>query len=201
MASQLARSSDHRALPSWGWRCCGLGLLVLIALAMGTAGASRADAATTITVNTTSDETVTDGQCSLREAINNANANADTTGGDCLAGSLGVDTIDMSSLSGTILLSIPNDFGRSTLPTLTDDVTITGPGASKLTIKQTGLGRVMAVGGGVTTAVSGVTITGGSGQGGGIFVAGTLTLSGSAVSGNGFAGGAGGASLLTGSGR
>jgi len=163
---------------------------------MGTTSASRADAATTITVNTTSDETVTDGQCSLREAINNANANADTTGGDCLAGSLGVDTIDISSLSGTILLSIPNDFGRSTLPTITDALTITGPGSSALTIKQTGLGRVMTIGGGVPAAISGITITDGNGQGAGIFVAGTLALSKSTVTGNN--GGPGGGIFVNG---
>ena len=43
--------------------------------------------AATITVNSTADTTaLADGQCTLREAIANANQNADTTGGDCAAG-------------------------------------------------------------------------------------------------------------------
>jgi hypothetical protein len=138
------------------------------------------------------------GQCSLREAINNANANVDTTGGDCVAGSAGADTIDMSSLSGTIPLSVPGEFGQSTLPTITDDLTIIAPGSSTLTVKQTGLGRVMTIGGGAVVTVSGITVTGGQGQGGGIFVNGTLTLNDSTVSGNGNAGGSGGGIFVNG---
>jgi uncharacterized repeat protein (TIGR01451 family)/CSLREA domain-containing protein len=197
--SSKSRETAMSQLRVRRWRGWRFGLLLLtLALAMGTGSARLAYAATTITVNTTSDEQVTDGLCSLREAVNNANANTDMTGGDCVAGSPGADTIDMSSLSGTILLSIPNEFGRNTLPTITDDLTITGPGASTLTIKQGGLGRLMTVGAGVSAAVSGITITGGEGQGGGIFVAGTLTLSESTVSGNGFGGGSGGGIFVNG---
>jgi uncharacterized repeat protein (TIGR01451 family)/CSLREA domain-containing protein len=185
MASQPARSSDHRALPSWGRRCCGLGLLLLtLALATGIGGANVADAATTITVNTTSDETVTDGQCSLREAINNANANTDTTGGDCIAGSLGADMIDMSSLSGTITLS-------SNLPSINEDLTLTGPGASVLTVNAAGNDQVFTIDSG-SVAISGLTMTGATitatgatfTTGSAVLNYGNLTVTDSSITGN-----------------
>ena len=47
--------------------------------------------------------TAGDGVCTLREAINNANSNSDTTGGDCAAGS-GSDTINLPA--GTYALAI-----------------------------------------------------------------------------------------------
>ncbi|MEZ4705573.1 MAG: choice-of-anchor Q domain-containing protein [Caldilineaceae bacterium] len=55
-----------------------------------------------ITVDSTADTVASDGVCTLREALNNANADADTTGGDCAAG-LGDDTITFG-VSGTIAL-------------------------------------------------------------------------------------------------
>ena len=56
------------------------------------AGAGMALAANII-VNSTEDSTTAgDHKCTVREAINNANSNSDTTGGDCAAGS-GADTI------------------------------------------------------------------------------------------------------------
>ena len=58
----------------------GLGLFLWLCL---TPVAFAAD----ITVNSTADNTIAgDGFCTLREAVNNANANADTTAGDCPAG-------------------------------------------------------------------------------------------------------------------
>ncbi|MEZ4678416.1 MAG: CSLREA domain-containing protein [Caldilineaceae bacterium] len=53
-----------------------------------------------ITVDSVADTVATDGACTLREAIDNANADADTTGGDCAAGA-GDDTITFG-VSGTI---------------------------------------------------------------------------------------------------
>jgi CSLREA domain-containing protein len=72
------------------------GIVFIIALLTGIAliltPASAAPEAT-ITVNSTADnDTSGDGACTLREAIDNANDDADTTGGDCIAGS-GADTI------------------------------------------------------------------------------------------------------------
>ena len=69
-------------------RAARLSLGVLVALALpGTV------LATTLNVNSTADTLVAgDGQCTLREAIINANGDSDNTAGDCAAGS-GPDTI------------------------------------------------------------------------------------------------------------
>ena len=76
--------------------------------------------AANIVVNTNSDNPVSrDGKCTLREAINNANADKDTSGGDCVAGS-GADTITFS-FNGTITVN-------SILPTLKTNITIDGTG-------------------------------------------------------------------------
>jgi CSLREA domain-containing protein len=168
----------------------GLGSLVLLlALAIGVSGGNLAYGATTISVNTTSDEVVTDGQCSLREAINNANGNTDTSGGDCAAGSVGADTIDLSSLSGTITLVPLFLGGLGGLPNINDDVTIDGPGANKLTVNADGNDRVFF--NEANTTIAGVTATGaiascGDTFGGGIvnWGSGSLTLENSAVNGN-----------------
>jgi uncharacterized repeat protein (TIGR01451 family)/CSLREA domain-containing protein len=155
------------------WR---FGLLLLtLALAMGIGSAKPAYATTTISVNTTSDEALTDGQCSLREAIQNADANTDTTGGDCVAGSPGGDTIDLSSLSGTITLG-------SNLPTISDDLTISGPGASTLTINASGQDYVISVDA-VRATIAGLTLTGASVEGG-LVNTGTVTVENSSVDGN-----------------
>src|SRR5437868_2515613 len=82
-----------------------------LTLAVALIGASLAAAplsprpaqAASIVVNSLNDSTVTDGACTLREAIANANGDADTTGGDCTAGS-GSDTISFN-LGGTITLA------------------------------------------------------------------------------------------------
>jgi hypothetical protein len=58
----------------------------------------------TITVDTTSDTLATDGQCSIREAVINANNDA-ATWPDCAAGA-GIDTIVLPA--GTITFAIPN---------------------------------------------------------------------------------------------
>jgi hypothetical protein len=86
----------------------------------------------TITVNNTTDPASTSGNgfCTLREAINNANAATDTTSGDCAAGT-GTDTIKFS-VSGTITLG-------STLPAVAN----TSPGS--LTID--GSGRTITIDG------------------------------------------------------
>ncbi|MCB0043116.1 MAG: right-handed parallel beta-helix repeat-containing protein, partial [Caldilinea sp.] len=73
-------------------RVCKFPTPVMVVLALGAAlllsfWLAPAAAAADITVTTTADNTIAgDGQCTLREAVNNANANADTTAGDCPAG-------------------------------------------------------------------------------------------------------------------
>jgi CSLREA domain-containing protein len=144
-------------------------ILVLLLLAQGTAVA-----ATTITVNTTADELNSDGDCSLREAIQAANT--DTAVDACPAGS-GADTITFG-VTGTITLT-------SGQLTVIGPLTIDGPGAASLTISGGGASRVLEVVGAVT--VEDVTVADGSvifGLGGGIRNFGTLVVANSTISGN-----------------
>ncbi len=79
----------------------------------------------TIIVKTLADENVTNGECSLREAIVSANTNVST--GDCDAGSTGVDVIKLE-VDGVLQL-------LSKFPTITDSVKIVGRGIDKLFIQ------------------------------------------------------------------
>ncbi len=77
-----------------------------------------------IVVDSTADHgNAGDGSCTLREAINNANANRDTTNGDCLVGSPlpTIDAITFNIPSGQQTIT-PN----SALPTITEAVVIDG---------------------------------------------------------------------------
>jgi predicted outer membrane repeat protein len=117
--------------------------------------------AATFDVNNTNDS----GAGSLRQAILDANA------------AVGPDTI-MFSVTGTITLA-------STLPSISEDVTIDGPGASSLTISGNNAVRVMEVSAGATLDLEGVTVANGSeAHGGGILNSGTLTVSDSILSAN-----------------
>jgi hypothetical protein len=80
------------------------------------------------------------------------------------------------NLAGTILLA-------AALPVLTRDVCIQGPGANVLTVDGLG-GSVFAISSGTTVFLSGLTVTGGSGNGGGIFNQGTLTLNNDTIRDN-----------------
>ncbi len=136
--------------------------------------------AATIIVNTTGDTVATDGKCTLREAINNANAAGDTTGGDCTAGS-GNDTINfsLSGGSGTITLV------SSTLPAIANTLTIDG-GAQTITVDGANLYQVLVVNPGATLGLANLSIEHGfsSGWGGGIYDHGTLTVTNCTFSGN-----------------
>lgn len=93
----------------------------------------------------------------LRYAVTNAQSGDDVT----------------FSVTGTIDLA-------AALPSLTEDINVVGPGAGSLTVLH---GR-FNVASGATVVLSGITISGGSGNGGGVFNAGTLTLDRVTVSGN-----------------
>ena len=69
---------------------------------------------------------------------------------------------------------------------LTDDLTINGPGARRLAVSGNDAGRVFQIGSVVAVSIDGLTVTHGRavGQGGGIFNAGTLTLSNAILSDN-----------------
>jgi len=111
-----------RILVSFG---LALGLTVTLFLVL----VGRPVRANSIVVDSTADNaTGSDGYCTLREAINNANSDSDTTGGDCTAGS-GDDAITFSStlfsgggiISLTSSLTIMNDDGTSIDGDLDDD--------------------------------------------------------------------------------
>ena len=130
----------------------------------------------TITVNNLTDPASTSGNgfCTLREAINNANAAADTSGGDCVAGT-GTDTINFS-VSGTITLS-------GTLKILANNVTIDGSGQT-ITIDGTHTYEVLA--NSSTLDLNQLIIANGSGTyGSGVTSNGTLTVTNCTFSGNG----------------
>src|SRR5690349_13338548 len=83
--------------------------------------------AAAITVNSLSDAAASDGSCTLREAITNANLDNTSGSVDCAAGS-GADTISIT-VPGTISLLQP-------LPDLSSDMTIDGLGISQTTITR-----------------------------------------------------------------
>ncbi|MDX6615492.1 MAG: hypothetical protein QOD60_583 [Solirubrobacterales bacterium] len=162
------------AMRRWGHWVGGIAVLAAFALAPAAAGANP------ITVNTTADQNGTGPECSLREAINAANTNAAV--GGCPAGS-GADAIGFS-VTGTIDLGVAGELQ------ITSDMQIQGPGAGALTLKGSGLNRVLDVSAGNVSA-SGLTVTGGNYSaplstldGGGIHNAGILTLDHVVVSGN-----------------
>lgn len=94
---------------------------------------SAAAQAAIIVVNTTADDTnAGDENCTLREAINNANTNSDSTNGDCRGGSplpiIDAIAFKIQSSQQSIILN-------SALPTITEAVVIDGtsqPGFTKV---------------------------------------------------------------------
>jgi CSLREA domain-containing protein len=155
-------------------------ILSLLALTFSAIGATPAHAASLV-VNSLSDTTAVDGNCTLREAITNANANSDTTGGDCVASS-GADTITFS-VSGTITLV------GSQLPNITaagGALTIDGTGKT-VTISGNNAVRVAVVDAGASLTLNNLTIANGiatGDYGGGINNLGTLSITNSTFSNN-----------------
>ncbi len=108
------------------------------------------------------------GAGTLRAAIAQANS------------SVGLDEIVFASgLSGSITLT----GGQLTI---TDNLNITGPGAVQLAVSGNHVSRIFEIGSGVTAAISGLNIRDGvtGAHGGGIYNAGTLTLSNSWLTSN-----------------
>ena len=132
------------------------------------AGAAPAQAAT-ITVNTLSDVTAVDGLTTLREAIAQSNLLPAQT-----------DTINFdASLTGTIQL-----VGQLHI---SDDVTITGPGAATITVDAQDDSLVFGVynfADDIVVTISGLTVTGGAGFGGIAVFADTLTLDDMVITAN-----------------
>jgi len=116
VSSQVGRCTSAANSIVRRWIC---GALLALAIPCGVAMTPAVSHATIILVTTLSDSSkVGDRQCSLREAINNANAGGtDTTKGDCAIGT-GADTIRFK-LSGTITLT-------SSLPPIVNALAIEG---------------------------------------------------------------------------
>jgi hypothetical protein len=128
---------------------------------------------------------------SLRQAVLDANANP---GADVI-------TFAPAARDGTIVLT-------SGQLSITDDVTITGPGAGRLTVSGNDASRVFTVAAGEKVAISGLTIANGKaggGDGGGLINFGTVTVnncaftSNSASEGGGLANESGGRADVSGS--
>lgn len=165
-------------------------LVVLLLLALfGLAPVQSTYAATIIVNNTADNLTASDGLCTLREAISNANSDSDTTGGDCVAGS-GADIITLPT--GTYTLSIAGtgeDANATGDLDITSNLTINGDEAivQAGTNNTNGIDRVFHVVSTVNVTLNNLTIRYGriSGEaGGGILNVGTLNLDMSAVSEN-----------------
>ncbi|HKO54822.1 MAG TPA: Calx-beta domain-containing protein [Thermoanaerobaculia bacterium] len=153
--------------------------------------------AASIVVDSLADTTAPgDGDCTLREALNNANTDSDTTGGDCVAGQDAADVITFS-VTGSIVTGSRLD--------VLDGVSINGPGQAQLTINGADSHRVFylyAPGDSVT--ISNLTITGGAisnAPGAGIASFSTgLTLDHVTLSSNDAPGGVGGGLFAAGGG-
>ena len=160
------------------------GLLPLLALLLWPAFPAQAQSATggPIIVNTTKDETTpNDGKCSLREALQNANGDAQTSS-DCKAGK-GEDTITFKKgLSGTITLD-PN-LGPLTV-TASAGLTIDG-GRESITVSGRDQVQVFSESAGATLALRNLTVADGSAAAGGGIEnnGGMLTVTDSTFSGN-----------------
>jgi CSLREA domain-containing protein len=144
------------------------------------AQSTTAVAGTTIKVTTKEDESNTDGDCSLREAIEAANTNLAVD--ECAAGSATEEDAIYFALGekAKIVLS-------SQLPTITDPSGLTIDGRkAKITVSGNDAVRVFEVGPGAEVNLRNLKVAHGkSGDfGGGIFNFGTLTVTNSTFSGN-----------------
>lgn len=139
-----------------------------------------------ILVGGAADVVAVDSVCTLREAIANANADADTTGGDCAAGS-GADTISFAA-DYTITLA------GSQLPAVAGQLTINGNGPASTILQadaapNTATHRVLEVGATGSFTLEQLTVRHGfcdtaCSTGGGVHNAGTLNVIGSSVASN-----------------
>jgi CSLREA domain-containing protein len=201
------------------WETVRRGIIAALVVVLGVLVLAAAAAAAPITVNTTTD-TLTGSQCSLRAAIQAANADAAVAG--CAAGS-GTDTITLPA--GDYKLTIGpsgSDDNSSGDLDITSNLTIQGAGAAATTVDANGLDRVFSISAGEVATIAGMTITGGHAatgggfpvidqgpdsdgndggtgeNGGGILDLGSLTLSADVVSGNRAGAGASGGNASNG---
>lgn len=188
---KLARRCRRAALPAWQMRLATsvAGAALLLALTQGLGQAATIN----VTPKTPPGINDGDGQCSLAEAIVNAN-NGGATFGDCEAGS-GDDTIVLSKGTLTLTAVDNDDFGETGLPVITTKITIQGNGAKIVRSKKAPPFRLMAVSASGDLTLQDVTLSGGDGngrlRGGAITNYGNVTIVDSTISGNvAFEGGA-----------
>ena len=158
------------------WSLAGAALLLALGQGITTAA--------TIPVTTNVPNIVADGQCSLIEAIVNANNDA-ATHADCPAGN-GRDTIVLPANATVTLNTVHAStfWGQPVgLPLITSRITIEGNGAMIARDGNAPAFGLMAVSGDLT--LQSVTVSGGSsGSGGGIYNTGILSIKDSTISGN-----------------
>ena len=142
---------------------------LLVALLFAWAAPTQA---ATISVDSANDDTTAgDGACTLREAINNASSDSDTTSGDCAAGEAGSDTLEVAAVVGTIALASVIDISLSPMTIAGNGVTIDG-NANSLS------SALFVVHSNASLSMSEVTLEGGGSSGQGpIHAAGNLSLS------------------------
>lgn len=179
--THLPRRVRRQLQRQWKRSLSALALL----LALGQAPALAA----TLDVTTNTPDITADGQCSLIEAIVNANDDA-ATHADCVPGS-GPDTINLPT-NGTHTLTVSNNsaYGANGLPLVHSTITIEGHG-STITRSSADAFRILAVSSSGTLTLNETTVSGGLAtgslvvSGGGISVRqGVLTLTNSTVLGN-----------------
>ena len=158
-------------------------LAALVASVVAMVLASPPAQAETFTVTTAADEQNTNNQCSLREAIINANQNNQSGSADCPAG-VGEDTINFNLVS-------PATITLASQLTITDSAgLIIDGGSANITVSGNNAGRVFEVGtpptiSGAKLTLNNLTVANGSELfGAGIFNNGTLTVNNSTLSGN-----------------
>jgi hypothetical protein len=163
------------------WSLAGAALL--LALGQGVA------TATTITVTTSNPNIAADGQCSLIEAIVNANNDA-ATHPDCSAGS-GADTIVLPAKADVLLSNVHETLYSGTrpvgLPLITSRITIEGNGATIHRQGDAPAFGLMAVRSSGDLTLRSVTLSRGAGafgEGGGVSNRGTLSIKNSTIRSN-----------------
>jgi len=116
--------------------------------------------AATITVTTLADEQNANGQCSLREAVINANHDNQSGSSDCPAGSGGDTIVFKNDLTGTVTLG-------SALPSIIQSLTIKGRSDWSIMISGNYAAGIFEVGPGLTVNLRDLVIAKGSRQNGG----------------------------------
>ena len=168
------------------WSLAGAALLLALGQGVGTAA--------TITVTTNNPNIAADGECSLIEAIVNANNDA-ATYPDCAAGSA-ADTIVLPANANITLLNANGTTqynGPIGLPRITSQITIQGNGARISRPANAPNFGLMGVEYPGDLTLDNMTLSGGASAGGGaVFNSGTLTIKNSTISGNTSSGAGGG---------